>query len=141
MRITAFSLLIFILLGCSKKEPIRSEYVSIYILIRMANTQYGSTTDSATTIRSSIFKNFAIPEKQYIEYIAHIKEEPKLWEVFQQQVISELKVRKEILLNPPQLSSASEDESFADDSLADSSATSHSTQTIQQKPVKKDITP
>ncbi|MGL1902588.1 MAG: hypothetical protein OCC49_10660 [Fibrobacterales bacterium] len=97
MRIASFIFLLFFLSYCENSEPVDDTYVSIYVLTRLANTEFGSTTKKAEQFRASIFKHYNIKEGLYISEIARLKNDPEQWQLFQDRVIADIKQRDSAL--------------------------------------------
>ncbi|MGL1935454.1 MAG: hypothetical protein OCD01_10550 [Fibrobacterales bacterium] len=93
MRALVFIVILLLISHCENSEPIDDTYVSIYVLTRLANTQFGSTTKKAENYRASIFKHYSIKEELYISEIARLKNDPEQWQLFQDRVIEDIKQR------------------------------------------------
>ncbi len=100
IRLLIFIVLLGLLVSCNKTPTVDMQFVNIYSLVRLANTEYGTTTDSASTLRSSIFKHYNVSEQQYVSYITDLKKNPELWNMFQEAVITQLKYRQLELEKP-----------------------------------------
>ncbi len=121
IRILIVLILLGLMVACNKAPAVDMQYVNIYSLVRLANTEYGTTTDSAATLRSSIFKHYNVSEQKYVSYIAGLKKNPELWNAFQDSVISKLKYRQLELEKPkPVIDTTTSDSAKIDSTKRDS---------------------
>ena len=99
LRLVCLLLLGFWLYGC--KEPtIEEDFIALYSELILASGYYGNMTTNGAVARKQILDHYQYDKAKFDAQLAILKENPKLWTSFVEDVVFYLEERKAIKEEP-----------------------------------------